>query len=191
MEYELLEFDGPHQPDDEAAAILKEILTDHEDAEPGELVCIGYPVLCTNGPDGYAAQYDKEFPMTEIIIKSSSGGLTLGTEFDVPDAVMAKTIKWLNRCNHNPDNLANGMKLCNSLADSQELPSQGIHLVLWYFSDFIICCSWKPTSPFLGIARSRLDGSPIPGNVLVQMCLNWRELNGSLGQVLSAQRQEL
>lgn len=160
----LLEFDARHQPDEEARTILKNLLVDNRLARSCDMIAAGIPV-CFDGE----ASYDSKNPIPEFLTHAK-GALVLGSEDSVSDKKMGCLIKWANICKQRPFNIVGALKLCDELGQRLYNGTTPLHMIAWYFSDFICADIWEPPLGSRGLARSRIDGTPSAGADFRAIC---------------------
>lgn len=160
----LLEFDAPHQPDEEARGILKNLLTDPKTAKDSDIIAAGVPLRF----DGVTA-YDHDHPIPEFLTRFK-GILTLGSEDCVTDKKMGCLIKWANICRQRPENIVGALQLCDALGKRVRKGKEPLHFIAWYFSDFICADIWDPALGSSGLARSSIDGTPSAGADFRALC---------------------
>lgn len=194
MKHEFIEFDHPHQINDDARKILDEILTQPEAAQPKDLAALGYPVRCIKEKSGYIASCDCEFPVPELLIASARGGFTLGTEEDIPPKSVSKALKWVDICHKEVANVSAGLKLCERMAHRHSSEQEDallpdiFNMVAWYFPDFIVTTCWKPWIDITCVSRSTVDGSTLPPELLIQMASNWRRESRNVPDLINSIR---
>ena len=159
----LLVFDGPHQPDEEARSILKNLLTDPKAAKDSDIIAAGVPLRF----DGVSS-YDHDHPFPEFLTRFK-GILTVGSEDCVTDKKMGCLIKWANICRQRPNNIAGALQLCDVLGQ-KIYTGRPLHMIAWYFSDFICADIWEPALGSCGLARSIVDGTPSAGADFRPLC---------------------
>lgn len=186
--FDFVEFNRPHQIIPEARDILLSSLKFPTQNAQEAPIAFGFPVRCISKGDTTVAEYDKDYPIPEVLV-ISGGRMTPGSEDHVSSAVMANCIRWMNLHIEQPHGLEDGLALSRRIASRHTDKHPHMNMMLWYFRDFISTCVWEPKITDVCLGRSTIDGNKDPVEIFIQVRINQCNSAGPIAAMLASQRQ--